>query len=388
MRKGFTARGAGRRGAPYLRQVLRRSLRRVRQGLTRLVICGTPSRLKRDPKVQANCAGLIGCGQFVKNVYLPALNRGGLRLVCKGLLSNKAEDSDYVRKRLRFRATCHETLGSLLGSGIDSIIVTTPNDSHYDYIVAGLESGMNVFCEKPLTLKVSEARTLKARLDKSTAVLMTGFQLRFSDLFKELQSQLANRSLGRAMRVRVRHFANLMDHLNESGWLKDNQKSGGGVLFNAGIHSVNLMLSLFGEVSQLSARFENSGALSGPGEHTAYCRLNFRGGTSANLTLSYRKGLVSESEFKFIILCENSTIVCDFQRNLMLVRNRGSKECQTIYFHDQDSDRVYKELNHFSDCVAGQLKPRTDIDDYIDTACIIGALYESGGRQVDNHHHD
>ena len=352
-----------------------------------MAIYCTPSRLKRQPQVQAHCAGLIGCGQFVKNVYVPALNRRGLRLVCKGLLSNKAEDSDYVRKRLRFRATCHETLGSLLGSGIGSIIVTTPNDSHYDYIVAGLEGGMNVFCEKPLTLKVSEARRIKARLDQSSAVLMTGFQLRFSELFGELQRQLANGSLGRVIGVRVRHFANLMDHLSESGWLKNNQKSGGGVLFNVGIHSVNLLLSLFGEVSQLSARFEFSGALPGCGEHTAYCRLNFLGGTSANLTLSYRNGTVSESEFKFIILCENATIVCDFCRNCMLVRDRASKECQTIYFHDQDSDRVYKELNHFSDCITGNLKPKTNIDDYINSARIIGALYESGGRQIGNYSH-
>jgi predicted dehydrogenase len=43
---------------------------------------------------------------------------------------------------------------------IDFIIIVTPNNSHFEIAKAFLEKGINVVCDKPLTLKVEEAEEL------------------------------------------------------------------------------------------------------------------------------------------------------------------------------------------------------------------------------------
>ncbi len=43
---------------------------------------------------------------------------------------------------------------------IDFVIIVTPNNSHFEIARAFLEKGINVVCDKPLTLKVEEAEEL------------------------------------------------------------------------------------------------------------------------------------------------------------------------------------------------------------------------------------
>jgi predicted dehydrogenase len=368
-------------GGRYIQPMVCRGVRRILERLCKFAVFNTPNCLKRNVQDKVISAGIIGCGHFVKNVYPPALNKRKLNLVCKSLLSNKLTDSKHVQKSLHYRTSCFESFDHFMNSGMNSIIVATPNNAHYDFIVAGIENGLNVFCEKPLVTEISEAYRIKNMLEKSSSVLMVGFQLRYSDIYGKLQSLIKNESLGRVLRVRVSHYLDLMDHLDESGWLQDRSKSGGGVLFNVGIHSINLILSLFGEVSKLSAQLENSSLYNALGEDTAYCRLDFKEGVTAKLSLSYLRGAVSDSEFKIMVSCENGLIVCDLYKNIIYIKDKKNREIKYIYFYDQDSDLIYKELTHFCYCVDKNIKPKTDIYDYIHTSLIIDALYESNNKK-------
>ena len=47
------------------------------------------------------------------------------------------------------------------GERIDLVAVTTPNNWHYPIAKAFLEAGINVMCEKPMTMDVTEAEDLE-----------------------------------------------------------------------------------------------------------------------------------------------------------------------------------------------------------------------------------
>jgi len=369
-------------GLRYLQPMVRRGVRRILDRMIRFAAFNTPNCLKRNVKGKVIAAGIVGCGHFVKNVYTPALNKRKLNLVCKSLLSNKVIDTKHVQKCLHYQTSCFGTFDHFMNSGMNSIIVATPNNAHYDFIVAGIENGLNVFCEKPLVTEISQAYRIKNMLEKSSSVLMVGFQLRYSDIYGKLQSLIENEKFGRVLRVRVSHYLDLMDNLAKPGWLNDRSKSGGGVLFNVGIHSINLILSLFGEVSKLSAQLESSSLFSDLGEDTAYCRLDFKEGVSAKFSLSYLKGATSDSGFKIIVSCEYGLIFCDLYKNFIFIRDKKNKKSKHLYFYDQDSDLIFKELNHFCYCVGENIKPKTDIEDYINTSLIIDALYESNNKKM------
>ena len=45
---------------------------------------------------------------------------------------------------------------------IDFLVICTPNSSHFEIAKAALSAGINVMCEKPLSLTLKEAKTLAA----------------------------------------------------------------------------------------------------------------------------------------------------------------------------------------------------------------------------------
>jgi predicted dehydrogenase len=264
---------------------------------------------------------------------------------------------------------------------LDSVAITTPNHTHSSLIALGIQNGLNVFCEKPLVNAISEAFRIRKTLEDSRLVLMVGFQFRYSELYKELKALVDDERFGKVLRVRVCHYLDIVEHVNESSWLKWSKKSGGGVVFNVGIHSINLILSLFGDLSRISAGFRQSTLFPGLGEDTANFELKFEAGVYAKFSISYLKGPSSNREFKIILFCEKASIICDFNENVVLVKEKKCGKVSCKYFSEQDSDRIYEELSHFAYCIKNRHKPDTDIDDYIKTASVIQALYEAGNSE-------
>src|SRR5205085_7883317 len=61
--------------------------------------------------------------------------------------------------------------------GIDAVIVATPDHTHAVATVAALKSGRHVYCEKPLTHDVYEARVVARAAAKAKKVTQMGTQI-------------------------------------------------------------------------------------------------------------------------------------------------------------------------------------------------------------------
>ena len=58
---------------------------------------------------------------------------------------------------------------------LDLVTVATPNDTHYEITRAFLQQGVNVLCEKPLTMSLAEAKKLATLAKKNNCVLAVNF---------------------------------------------------------------------------------------------------------------------------------------------------------------------------------------------------------------------
>lgn len=63
-----------------------------------------------------------------------------------------------------------------LGDAIDAVIVSTPDHMHYPIAMSALNKGCHVYCEKPLTHTVDEARKLAKRAKEKGLVTQMGNQ--------------------------------------------------------------------------------------------------------------------------------------------------------------------------------------------------------------------
>ncbi len=86
---------------------------------------------------------------------------------------------------------------------IDAVVITTPDHWHVPISLAALAAGKDVYCEKPLTLTVSEGRILSDAVKKYDRVFQTGSQQRSDKNFRKACELVRNGRIGKITSVEV-----------------------------------------------------------------------------------------------------------------------------------------------------------------------------------------
>jgi len=107
---------------------------------------------------------------------------------------------DAVVQRHGVEAT--ETPEKLLASGVDGVVVAAATDAHPELIVAAVEAGVPVFCEKPVAKTMTEGVSVARRVAGSSVPVQIGYPRRFDAGFAAVRQAIANGELGWVHTVR------------------------------------------------------------------------------------------------------------------------------------------------------------------------------------------
>ena len=316
-------------------------------------------------------------GQFFHYAFVPALNKKTSPLAVTGMLARDNNKLPAAQRSLRYAVAGFTEAEVLLASGIDAALILLPNQLHFETTKRALENGLHVFCEKPLANTVAEALTLKAIAQKSNRVLMVDFNQRFLDRNRVLRQTIAENRLGQLVSVHAFHNQDLRPLKSFAPLHRD--RTGGGVLHNAGIHFINLFLHWFGEVERVRAVFENRALPVECGEDTAHCELWFRSGLRATLDASLA-GAVDSTYERVQFLGTEGEMNSDLKRSEIFCQLRGRRKLKIPCAPEIISDSVFQALNHFAGCVRHSTPPETGADDFIQTLKVIEALTLSARR--------
>lgn len=99
------------------------------------------------------------------------------------------------------------SVAELLASKPDGVVVTTPTPTHAELVIAAVELGIGVFCEKPLAPDTAGTRQVLETAHRHGVPLQLGFQRRFDPGFVAARERLHDGSLGRLQSI----FACTMD---------------------------------------------------------------------------------------------------------------------------------------------------------------------------------
>jgi predicted dehydrogenase len=86
---------------------------------------------------------------------------------------------------------------------IDAVLIGTPDHWHVIPAVEAMKSGKDVYCEKPLTLTIAEAKLMIDTTRKHNRVLQTGSQQRSSREFRVACTAVRNGRIGKVQQVFV-----------------------------------------------------------------------------------------------------------------------------------------------------------------------------------------
>lgn len=135
--------------------------------------------------------------------------------------------------------------------GVEAVYVATPHAQHAEVVLAALQAGKAVLCEKPLTHDLAETERLVEQARRSGAFLMEGMWMRFNPLVRRLAGLVGDGALGtpRSLHASIGFPA----PPDPSGrlWAPE---LGGGALLDIGVYTVDLARLLLGDVVDVQAR--------------------------------------------------------------------------------------------------------------------------------------
>ena len=193
--------------------------------------------------------GVLGAGNFASAVLLPAIKKvEGIE--CIGIASAGGRTAAQVGKRFNFRYAGTDAEQILGDESVNTLAILTRHHLHAPYVVAGLESGKHVFCEKPLAINDDQLTRVESALALSSKLLMVGFNRRFAPHAKRLKALLSTNEDPLAMHYRVNAGVLPAEH-----WLHDSEQGGGRIIGEA-CHFIDFLTFLCGS---LPVRVSTSG---------------------------------------------------------------------------------------------------------------------------------
>jgi len=177
-----------------------------------------------------------------------------------------------------------ERIEDMLARGrLDLVVIGSPSGLHAEQGLAAVAQGVHVLVEKPMDISTERADALIAAAERADVRLGVLFQDRLKPGLARLKDAVDGGALGRPMLASARvKWHRPPEYYADSRWRGTLALDGGGALINQGIHTVDLLLWLLGEVASVRSLTRTS-LHSIEGEDIALALLEFRSGAVATL---------------------------------------------------------------------------------------------------------
>ena len=177
------------------------------------VLLGSVRAIGQTPPNSRIQIGFIGTGKQGGYLLHNFLNQPGTQVVAvcdvdtkRREHSRKTVEDHYSAKMDKTFKGCteHRDFQELLArKEIDAVVIASPDHWHAFHAVAACNAGKDVYCEKPLSLTIHEARAMVTAARKNKRVFQTGSMQRSSSEFRKACELVRNGRLGKISKVIV-----------------------------------------------------------------------------------------------------------------------------------------------------------------------------------------
>lgn len=206
------------------------------------------------PAVGAAALGVavVGAGVAARYHARAIAEAPGARLVAVA----RADAARAADTEAAFGVPCETSYESLLRRpDVDAVCLCTPSGQHAAQAIAAARAGKHVLVEKPMALTLADADAVTAAARAAGVRLGVAFQRRTEPAYTSLWSALRKGELGRAvLAVVALPYVRTQAYYDDAPWRGTWVQDGGGVLMNQGIHLVDLLVWLLGDVEEVEAR--------------------------------------------------------------------------------------------------------------------------------------
>jgi scyllo-inositol 2-dehydrogenase (NADP+) len=191
--------------------------------------------------------GVAGYGKAAKFFHIPFL-RTLEQYELVSILQRSTDEAKNDFPELTIARSIDELVQQ---QDLDLVVITTSNDTHFDFAKKAMLAGKHVVVDKPFTNTLEEATEL-IRIAKEEGKILSVYQnRRYASDFITMRKLLAEKLLGE-----VHEFNATYDRYRPEpvkGAWREVDKPGSGVLYDLGPHLIDQALTLFGHPSYITA---------------------------------------------------------------------------------------------------------------------------------------
>ena len=289
--------------------------------------------------------GVIGAGHWGANLVRNFADLG----VLAGVADPREENRDRALSEVPGIET-FEDERALLDAGYGAVAIATPASTHFEIARQALESGADVFVEKPMTLDLREARDLNGLALEADRILMVGHLLLYQPAIAFMAEYLRAGKLGQIHTMHQRR--------SKLGRVRAEEN----VMWSFGAHDVAVLLSLAGE-PPTEIQASGHAAITPGVEDDTYLHLGFASGLKAHLHNSW---LWPRVERELIVVGEHGILVFDELESRVVLHHKTvggdlvhADEGEELLF-EGSGEPLRLELEHFLECCRKRTSPVSD----------------------------
>ncbi|MFN3999361.1 Gfo/Idh/MocA family protein [Algoriphagus sp.] len=225
--------------------------------------------------------GIIGTGSITGKHAQAIAEIEGAKLVA--LYNPKPESA--AKAKAQFGLPVFTDLGEFLNvPDLEIVCVCTPSGMHLEPALAAAKAGKHLMIEKPIEINLQRTDELIAACAEGGVKLAVIFQNRFTEDYQKLKKAVTDGVFGRLLmgNAYVNWFRDSA-YYSTSKWKGTLEADGGGALINQGIHTIDLLLDLMGDVKSVFGQVQTT-LYPIEGEDLGAALVNFKNGALGNIT--------------------------------------------------------------------------------------------------------
>lgn len=131
--------------------------------------------------------GVIGAGNYASTMLLPFLKEQANLI---GIATATGINAKDKAQKFNFKYATTDYQEMLLDPDIDTALISTRHNQHATMVVNAMNSGKNVYVEKPLAISIEELKRITKSVTDHKLLLMVGYNRRYASSVQYLKKQL------------------------------------------------------------------------------------------------------------------------------------------------------------------------------------------------------
>ena len=349
------------------------------------------SRSVSSKRSRALLGAMLGCGHIAPFHLRAWAQIEGVKIVA---LANRTVSKAEARARefgIPFSRVYSDYRDLLANEELDFVDIATAPHIHRQQVEAAAAHGLHVLCQKPFAPTLDDARAMIAACERVGVLLSINENWRWRSWYREVKRLLNEDIIGRPRYIRIARHSNATlprpdgslppVFVIQSYTLEMDRL----ILYEWGIHLIDVLRFLFGDVSSVYARMAKVSPLC-KGEDRAHLTLEV-GGVTGLIDISWatvdHQGRYSQLE-RVTLEGDAGTIhLLPDEDDVLQITTKSGTQRRPAF--DVTPEEAYQASytaaqRHFIECLREGRSPETEASDNLKTLAATFAAYESAAK--------